>query len=498
MKFLLISPPYKLGIRFLVPEGMAIVKSLLNKKHQVKQIDLFMNIREWNKKCTKEEYIDLNLFNNIALVEEYLLNKSNNKKFDLELKKILSLIKPNQKDIIAFSIHCSSQLIFALLISKMIKKLYGNKVIFGGAYFFIKNKYIFDKFKWVDIVVSGYINKTFSQIMTHIKKGKRILIINKEFDTNRSILPDYSNLDLNNYRYKFKGKYLKFLPVQTSQGCPFRCNFCNAYSVNPLVIYDSKSIFNNIIELKKRHNVNHFIFTNQLINADYGNTEELCNIIIKSKLKIGWISYAHPTNLDENLINLMSKSGCLLLMFGLETASQRVQKLMNKNIDIEHFKKVLILLKKYNIQTALTLIIGYPGETKEDFNKTLKFIKEYSNYINEATPIRIRVLHKSKLFKYGNYQIKISKKESFLDKLVCEYQFFSKKIPLKEQKRRLHESLRCIYKYIIRKEYPIFRLVPFLFFDLLYNKNLLFGSTAIYKLFNFICKFTPLDRNFKK
>jgi len=462
MKFLLISPPYKLGIRFLVPEGMAIVKNLLNKKHQVKQIDLFMDIRKWNKKCTRKEYIDLNLFNNISLVEEYLLNELDNKKFDLELKKILRLIRPSQEEIIAFSIHCSSQLIFALLISKRIKKLYGNKIIFGGAYFFIKNKYVFDKFKWVDIVVSGYINKTSPQIMTYIKKERRALIINKEFDTNRSIY------------------------------------FCNAYSVNPLVIYDPKIIFNNIIELKKRHNVNHFIFTNQLINADYKNTEELCNIIIKSKLKIGWISYAHPNNLDENLINLMSKSGCLLLMFGLETASQSVQKLMNKNINVEHFKKVLTLLKKYNIQTALTLITGYPGETKEDFNKTLKFIKEYSNYINEATPIRIRVLHKSKLFKYGNYQIKISKKKSFLDKLVCEYQFFSNKISLKEQKRRLHESLKYIYRFIIRKEYPLFRLVPFLFFDLLYNKNLLFGNTTIYKLFNFICKFTSLDRYFKK
>ena len=498
MKFLLISPPYKLGIRTLIPEGMAITKSLLIRNHSVKQIDLFMRVREWNKKHKGKNYIDLNLFNNPKTIEKYLLKDKHNKKFDRELIKIIKIIKPKKNYIISFSIHCSSQLVFALIISKMIKRMYGNKILFGGAYFFIKNRYIFNNFKWVDIVVSGYINKTYNKIISSLKKGKRTLIINKKFDTNLSLIPDYSDINLNDYKYKFGKKYVKFLTTQTSQGCPFRCNFCNSYKVNPFIVYDPKRVVRNITKLKKRYSIDHFIFTNQLINADYRKISELCKLIIKSNLKIEWISYARPDNLDENLISLMSKSGCLLLLFGLESASQRVQRLMNKNINIKHFKKLLPILKKHNIQVALNLIINYPGENEKDFNKTLEFIKEYADYLDDVAPIRIRVLHKSNLFECGNNQIKISKETSLLDNLVCEYQFFSDKIPLKEQKRRLHKILKCIYQHIIRKKYPFFRLIPFLFFDLLYNKNLLFGNTRIYRLFTFICKFIPLDREFKK
>lgn len=498
MDFLLISPPYKLGTRTLIPEGMAMTKSFLVKYHSVRQVDLFMSVREFNKKCKNKEYINLNLFNNTKNIENYLLRNKSDEIFNRELMKLVNLINPKEGDILSFSIHCSSQLIFALLISKLIKKTRRNKIVFGGAYLFIKNKYIFDNFKWVDIVVSGYVKKTYKKMIYNLKKGKRALIISKEFDMNCLLIPDYLDLNLNNYRYKFNDEYSKFLTVQTSQGCPFRCNFCNSYKVNPFVVYDPKKIVKNIIKLKKRYSIDHFIFTNQLINPDYNKTSELCRLIIKSNLNIKWTSYARPDNLDENLISLMSESGCLLLLFGLESASQNVQKLMNKNIDINHFKNILLILKKYNIKVALNLITGYPGETETDFNETLNFIKEYAGYIDDIAPIKIRVLHNSNLFRYGNYQIKISKRTSFLDELVCEYQFFSDEIPLKEQKQRLHKTLKYTYLYIIRKKYPFFKFIPFPIFDLFYNQNLLFSNTIIYRIFIFICKFVSLENEFKK
>ena len=77
---------------------------------------------------------------------------------------------------------------------------------------------------------------------------------------------------------------------------------------------------------------------------------------------------------DSNTIDLFARAGCAFLRFGLESGSQRVIYLMNKGIDVNDASRIITLCRNYNILVHTYIMVGYPGETKEDREQTEKFI----------------------------------------------------------------------------------------------------------------------------
>ena len=82
----------------------------------------------------------------------------------------------------------------------------------------------------------------------------------------------------------------------------------------------------------------------------------------------------------------MFKAGCHHLTFGFESGSPRINKEMKKGYkfreyDNEYAAEVFKNCMNNGIQTVLFLIIGYPTETKEDFEETMKFLKKYRKWI---------------------------------------------------------------------------------------------------------------------
>lgn len=492
MDFLLISPPYGLGIKKVIPEGMAIVNSFLRKRCDVEQVDLFMLIRRWNEKNDFSRYIDLNLFKDYDKIERYLDGRKKSRKMKKELWKILGLLDIRGQ-IIGFSIHSWSQMFFSLLLSKEIKNSYHNTIIFGGPYFrAVDREFIFTKFPWIDLLAVGDIELIYDDIIRLITKGKRG-IVSSESASGFNLLPDYEQLDLNDYKYLFRGKYVKVLPIQTSQGCTYRCRFCNAWFANKLVLVNNDKIIKKINQLKDKYSVTHYFLINQYLNINAKKTKELCTSL--KGMNIKWFSYARPDNLDDEMIELFADSGCIQLIFGLETASPYVQKLMDKRINISRFTSILKKLHNHNIGVIVNFIVGYPGETREDFKMTLDFIKKYGKYIDEIQINQISLLFNSLM--YEEKDRKISSRISTLDRLTGVYPYHHT-IKKSELHARQKTALKFAYRSVIRKKYIFLRFVPFFIFNYLYNNNNLFGNTFLYKLFLLVCRLMPLNRYLKK
>ena len=134
MKFKIISPPYPPGERFFIPYGMGIVQNFLKNNHEIFQIDLQIEIRKHNKKGIDK--INLNILNNQKKIEDFVYKDIKNPRFEKEIKKIIQLFNIKEDEIICFSVHCYLQLLYALLIAKLIKTEYNNKIVFGGSCFF--------------------------------------------------------------------------------------------------------------------------------------------------------------------------------------------------------------------------------------------------------------------------------------------------------------------------------------------------------------------------
>ena len=89
-------------------------------------------------------------------------------------------------------------------------------------------------------------------------------------------------------------------------------------------------------------------------------------------MKIEWRCITRADIIEQMSLQLLSEAkiaGCTKICMGLESGSQSVLDLMNKQLTLEQSKKAIEQCKKAKIKVKAYFIIGYPGETKEDVNK---------------------------------------------------------------------------------------------------------------------------------
>jgi radical SAM superfamily enzyme YgiQ (UPF0313 family) len=188
-------------------------------------------------------------------------------------------------------------------------------------------------------------------------------------------IPDFSDFDLNYYPH---------LAHYGSRSCPYQCKFCSE-TVN-WGKYRKKDVHRTVrefIQLYKKHSRQLFLMTDSTLNPII---TDLSNACIESRTAIYWDGFLRADRhvCDTGNTFLWRRGGFYRAKLGMESGSQRVLRLMNKHITIEQGRKALAALASAGIKTTTFWLFGFPGETEEDFQQTLKFIEECQDNIYEA------------------------------------------------------------------------------------------------------------------
>lgn len=107
---------------------------------------------------------------------------------------------------------------------------------------------------------------------------------------------------------------------------------------------------------------------------------QLTRKLIDSKLNIKWACYSRLDVIDSEMIKAMGEAGCNQIYYGIETGSPRMQKIINKNLDLRRIYIIMDNMFENKIKAEFSFIIGYPEETSEDLDKTVEFIKSIKEY----------------------------------------------------------------------------------------------------------------------
>ena len=252
-------------------------------------------------------------------------------------------------------------------------------VIIAGCVAQAENQEMLKREPYIDLVIGPQayhkINET---ILDHIEKRKKIE------------QTDFDAVSKFKYFSKIKneaGKVSSFLTIQ--EGCDKFCHFCVVpYTRGP----EYSRPFNQIIEeanYLSDNGAKEIILLGQNVNAYNDNSKRLSDLILETeKIKnIKRIRYttSHPKDMTDDLIEVykVSKKLMPLVHLPVQSGSDRILKLMNRKHKIDHYLKVYDELKKINqsIEFSSDFIIGYPGETEEDFQSTVDLIKKV-NFIN--------------------------------------------------------------------------------------------------------------------
>lgn len=195
--------------------------------------------------------------------------------------------------------------------------------------------------------------------------------------------PTFSGFKLPRYERK------RALPIIASRGCIGRCRFCSERLLTDgFQVRNPEGIVAEIRYHKKVNNTKWFTFHDSLINGNLRHLEELCDLLIGEE--IYWDAQAIiRQDMPEGLLVKMKKSGCFNLFIGLESGSDKILKLMRKGFTTVDASNFFRKCKSVGLHFEISLIVGYPGETEEDFHETLDFIlrnKEYIPKIAQVNP----------------------------------------------------------------------------------------------------------------
>lgn len=251
-------------------------------------------------------------------------------------------------------------------------------IVYGQA----ANALPLEALKFSDYVIIGEPEKTLLEILENkalkgvcFRKDNEIYInMEPNFIKNLDDLPLPARDLLDNKRYKHA--FLSpFTEIFTSRGCPFNCIFCT--SINYFARYRSRSAKSVIEELKDilSYGIKNFAFADDTFTINKKKVVEISNWIIKNKIKFNWLALSRVDTVTFDLLKIMKRAGCNVMLYGIESGSQEVLDRLKKDITLEQIKETIKWTKEAGIETHGYFIMGSPFETKEDAEKTIKFAK---------------------------------------------------------------------------------------------------------------------------
>lgn len=207
-------------------------------------------------------------------------------------------------------------------------------------------------------------------------------------------IPDFNQFNLQNY-------FSEVLPIEFSRGCVASCTFCS--ETNYWVSFRTKTIDQIIDEFKsglEKHKIDTFRVVDSLMNGNMKLLTDLCERILEEGLNVKWFGYCRINpKMTPDVLDLLKRAGCVSIMYGLETGSQKVLDLMNKKVDIKDNYIVVKDTFAAGLRVEAEILVGFPGESLLDYLKTLYMLYNLRNVLSSvSTGSPMEVVRNSEVF----------------------------------------------------------------------------------------------------
>lgn len=166
--------------------------------------------------------------------------------------------------------------------------------------------------------------------------------------------------------------------IMASRGCPFRCSYCQPTLTNIFgATLRLKTPTYVVAEMKHYHEVygiTHFFFHDDTFGVDRAWADIFFNALIEINMSIEWGCNSRISNIDESFLRKGYQAGLRCVHFGIECGSQRVvDDIYQKGIVLKHAQDVVNMAKKIGLYVGGFFMLGAPGETRQEVEKTIRF-----------------------------------------------------------------------------------------------------------------------------
>ncbi|GAX60359.1 Fe-S oxidoreductase [Candidatus Scalindua japonica] len=242
-------------------------------------------------------------------------------------------------------------------------------------------------------------------------------------------LPAYDLMPMHLYNHQ---------QLLATDGCNHHCIFCHFGKLSERS-WNSRSVSSIVEELKRLRSYGmRFIriFDNELASDMYF-AKELLRAIIREKLDIIWETNTRVSNLNEELVSLMSQAGCIYTGYGVECANQKVLDSNKKEITLEQIRTAARLFRKHNILARTYTLVGLKDANIQSVMETFEFlqneIKSYNSTFDLVIPFPNTDYHRH-LVETGKMHSEVQPSHiTWIEKHIYKNTFLEKEESLKPE-----------------------------------------------------------------
>jgi radical SAM superfamily enzyme YgiQ (UPF0313 family) len=276
----------------------------------------------------------------------------------------------------------------------------GAQVLMGGPHATFADREILTKEKAVDVIVRGEGEETIVELgkkaplgkikgISFRKNGDIIQTPNRPFiqDLDALPLPAYKHLPME--KYNITGRNL--LPIISSRGCPYACPFCVASQMfgQQFRARSPKNVLDEMEWLRDEYGAEGIAFQDDTLTFSKQRALDICDGIIERKIDLHWGCGTRADVVTKEVLAKMAKANCDETMFGVESGCQCMRDVLKKRVSTEQCENAIKWTKEAGIFVTVSVILGYPGETKETLQETLDFVRKVEPddvWLCHATP----------------------------------------------------------------------------------------------------------------
>jgi radical SAM superfamily enzyme YgiQ (UPF0313 family) len=281
------------------------------------------------------------------------------------------------------------QIEWGLKASRLVKENSHVPVVWGGVHASLLPEQTLES-PYVDIVVQGEGEETLFELVEALGSRRALDGVRgiwykdggqtrrnppRPFlDLNQQPPLSYHLVDLTTHMASISGR--NALRIETSRGCPFDCAFCynTAFGGRQWRAVNAEEALRRITRAVRELGAEAVAFSDDNFFTDPDRAHRILEGMVREVPGVVWgrgdIRLDMVSRLDDEYLGLIQRSGCLSLVIGVESGSQRIADIMVKGIDVSQAGPVNGRLARYEMQVRYPFLLGVPGEAVADLAET--------------------------------------------------------------------------------------------------------------------------------
>lgn len=210
--------------------------------------------------------------------------------------------------------------------------------------------------------------------------------------------------------YAHGPKSAPYLPMLTSFGCPYRCDFCVLPGTSGARWYGrpAREVVDEMITLRDRFGIRHFHIEDVNPTVKFGRWDDICRLLVERNAGIFFYfvsgTKAETVHIDQ--VPLYAKAGLRYLSISPESGSPDVLKAIGKPFDHQHGLALIAACHQHGIATQACLLVGHPAETETDHQRSIAYLQAMLRAgLDEVALFGVSPLPGSRLSREGRIEV---------------------------------------------------------------------------------------------